>query len=396
MNKIIFSLFLLFPQLVFAQWVFTRSSVAYKDLASGPTSISQVAVNVPRGGGVGGGVLIEGPTIQLHGLTEAFDSWTNTGLCAVTPNAAISPDGNLTADLLDNTGGTHGEARYISPSMGNINGRTFTRTVWVKAAIPHTFSMRFWAVGEVVNQNFYATTEWQRFVFTHTFTVSVSTVIELDTYPGEHAVATGAAYFFGSNLTETAFATSYIQNTGAVGTTVTRTSDSLSMPIHQASTNKDILPSLFGPSPNQANKLTIEFQAKCEYAATSIEANWLTISGGPVAGRNEVIIEAYNDNKIYGIFYDSVAGAHYFYTNAAPVDYSIWHTYKLLIDFSDLSRMNFWIDGTIPTMTWVGRVGDMKTFDTTDANLSLKIGSGRVGGDAFCQIKNLRINGIEY
>jgi hypothetical protein len=78
------------------------------------------------------------------------------------------------------------------------------------------------------------------------------------------------------------FATSRIE-TPSSGT-VTRTADNLSIPLHQASTNKDLLPYLFGPLPNPANKLTISFDAKCEYSSTSVEANWLTISGGPVSG----------------------------------------------------------------------------------------------------------------
>jgi hypothetical protein len=368
-------------------WTFTRSTAATKSLNAGPSSLSTVAANVPR---VGDGVLIEGAVTQLHGLTEAFDSWGNTGGCAVTANAAIAPDGTMTADFLDNTGGASSDYRYFSISgLGDMTGRSITQSVWVWSITPHIVTLQQYAGSEgSVIQSVFVEAGPQRISSTHTYTTATAGTIEIGVFPGEKNVATGTAYFWGANLTETKFMTSYIPNAGAAATQVTKTADNLSIPLHQAGTNKDLLPYLFGPLPNQANKLTIEFDMKAEWSSSADSPVAWALDITTPAGR----IQYYNWSN--GMCYFEIPGGPYKTSAANVVDYSKWHRYKYFLDFSDLSRSYASIDGVNFASSTAGWTGTL-SLDTTGGTLNVLQNNGS-GLQYYGTIKNLRISPSEW
>lgn len=106
--------------------------------------------------------------------SEALDSWTPRGTATVTPNAAIAPDGTMTADQFNPVAASG----FIvgNTITGDPNGRTFTAAVWLQSP-PGTHSVKFGIlkngdVFEGVDSTVVADATWQRFSITATGTVA--------------------------------------------------------------------------------------------------------------------------------------------------------------------------------------------------------------------------------
>lgn len=388
-------------------WEFERDSVAYKTLSNayGNTppghSMDLVGVNMPRVGGPGGGLLIEGSTVQLHGLTEAFVSWTQTGTCAVTTNDYVAPNGTLTADKLDNTGGVSTDKRYLQSSdFGDLTGRTFTLSVWARADTPHTCSMYIYEqpdVGMLLPGGIYdikVTREWQRFCASGTAAGGGNGILSFGFHPGESGVATGIAHFWGANLTETTFPTSYFPNAGAATTQLTREADDIVLDPHPAGSSEIILPEFFTPA-GPANKLSMFLEAKCQYSGSAemgIARNIIEISGNTgtaSATRNRFRLYVLVTGRIYMVIRDDAEVDHLIQAAIDVIPYNDWFSVRAVFDFADFSRQDMWINGSNAGMTYAGGTGT-GTFDTT--NTLVRLGqnlNGTITGS--CWIRNLRI-----
>lgn len=391
-------------------WDFERTTTAYKTFSNQyentyPShSMDLVAVDHPRVGGQGSGLLIEGQTMVVTGETEAYDAWWVGGVCAVTANNYMAPNGTMTADELDNTGGVNTDFRY-SPSadLGALVGRTFVGSTWVRTAIPHNITFGLQEVG-VANtlQTIYATSEWQRVSVPRTMVGGGGgNNIYLRVYPGEQGVATGVAHFWGGNITETPFLTSYISNAGAVTTQVTRTADDMSLDPHPAGVNEYILPETFAPNTN-TDRLTLYGEFKCEWSDNvdigSTQRSLIEISGNAgTAGqtRNRVWFEVTETGRLYGYLRDDSSTSHYVNSAANSVNYDGWFSVRLVLDMTDLSRMDMWLAQPPEAaesnagMAYTANAGGA-TFDTIDT--LIRIGQQYNGLiESFCKSRNIRI-----
>lgn len=394
MRKLILILCMLFPLSALGQkWNFTRATTAYTQHANG--SLSQVPANVPR---VANGVSVEGQATQLHGLTEAFNSWTQSGVCAVTADDHVAPDGTLTADLLDNTGGVSADSRtVVTVNLGDLTGRTFTGSIWIRADVPHICSIGLWEGGGGSGwiggiQNVSVSGLWKRFSFGGTAVGDGTGILGPRIYPGENGVATGVAHFWGANLKELPFVDSYVPNAGAETTQVTRSPDSLTILPFESGTNKFILPAKFEAGTNR-DKLTISMMVKGLWSANADMDSTHTIleisgnSGVNGNNRNRLLIYGGADGKIYAMLSDDASTSHYAYTTADAVVYDEWFKLRFVLDFSDLSRMAFYLNGSETGITYVANTG-VADFDL--ANAKIRIGQnygGTTDGD-------LRIEGL--
>jgi len=377
---------------------FTRTSTAYSHFSDG--TVAEVAANIPRVSGKGGGLLIEGQNIQLHGLTEAFDSWTQIGTCAVTPNVAIAPDGTMTADLLDNTGGVNTDNRQVSSAnLGNLAGRKFTLSVYARADISHIVTVRMWEAGVAglgADLDIQIGSEWKRVDITGTAAGGGTGVISAIVTPGERSVSTGIAHFWGANLTETTFPVSYIYNAGAVATQVTRTADSYTIDPHGANNANIVLPTTFC-STCTASKLTVEFEAKCQFSGVANIGSlvrYLIGIGDVSSANNNFQLYVSTSGRIYASFTDSIGGIHFGYSAVDVVNYSNWFKIKTFIDLSDLSRMYLAVNGSSAGITYTGNAGTA-IFNTT--NNLIRFGSDRTASVfSHCSIRNLRIEPKEW
>ncbi len=78
------------------------------------------------------GLLIEDSRQNAITYSEEMDQWTKSQGALVTANAEIAPDGTMTAEYLEPTGG---ELAYVVPSDRSVNaGKTVTMSIFVKAA----------------------------------------------------------------------------------------------------------------------------------------------------------------------------------------------------------------------------------------------------------------------
>jgi hypothetical protein len=98
--------------------------------------------------------------------TERFDhpDWANAvgPKPTVTPNAAVAPDGTLTADLLNFS------AQYQAVSQGNRTiGTVYTESVWMRVD-SGTRTINLTSAEGIIRGTFTVTTSWQRFSTTYT------------------------------------------------------------------------------------------------------------------------------------------------------------------------------------------------------------------------------------
>lgn len=189
------------------------------------------------------GLLIEEQRANLITYAEDFSNaaWTKTSGTTITANANIAPDGNLTADKLNETtlaAGLSGVFRTIS---GLTNGTTYTASVYAKAGerkyIYMTAGIRELNAdlvnGLITYTNGTATIKnvgggWWRITLSFAAIGTSALVGFYLAYPVVVSTkATGnGIYLWGAQLEEGAFATSYIPTVAA---SVTRSADAASM-----------------------------------------------------------------------------------------------------------------------------------------------------------------------
>jgi hypothetical protein len=114
------------------------------------------------------------PSTNLLSYSDQFDSatWQKSGI-TVTPNAAIAPDGTLTADRILST------AWILQTPPGILSATTYTFSVYLKSAtgVPQSVAIAIednGTPGVSTYPQCALTAEWQRFTVTLTSSAATS------------------------------------------------------------------------------------------------------------------------------------------------------------------------------------------------------------------------------
>jgi hypothetical protein len=189
---------------------FTRNSIAYT--ADGV----QVAANVPRFevGKFGKGVLIEEGTTNLATSVKDFTAWSKLRV-TVTADAAMAPDGTLTADKIICTGDIDPYVERAYNLGQALGGKTFTFSVWVWTDEGQPTDMRLYmydnTVSYIKSQDFVITTTPQRYVLTYTFPTECSnTIIRYRIDLKQVPAAGDYIYAWGAQLEQKPYVTTFI------------------------------------------------------------------------------------------------------------------------------------------------------------------------------------------
>ena len=181
-------------------------------------------------------LMLEPQRTNLYTYSEYGGIWNKT-LATITDNYAVSPEGvqnAFRANFSSNSG-----LIYVS-GTGAIGGDN-TLSVWAKSNTGTDQVFRFFANGNTLkSDNFTATTEWQRFTYTHNCTAVTAGIT------GNSAGGTSDILFYGFQQEAGSYATSYIPT---YGSSVTRNADSAI---------KANIPSLIGQT---EGTIFIEFEA---------------------------------------------------------------------------------------------------------------------------------------
>jgi hypothetical protein len=226
----------------------TRATTATRVNSSG--LIESVASNVPRLDYTNGScpsILVEPQRTNLFTYSQDFTnaSWFKTR-ATITGNATTAPDGTTTADLITDSTFTNSNNYTEQLVFSGLIGLAFS--VYVKKNTADYISIGYYDIefhGYVVNTNTWATTHtfgspvsfkaenagngWYKLTMTKTASsVNVYASVAIQgTSNGANYDGTGAlsAYFWGAQLEQGSYATSYIPTTSA---SVTRNADVIS------------------------------------------------------------------------------------------------------------------------------------------------------------------------
>jgi len=193
----------------------TRATTATRVNSSG--LIESVASNVPRLDYTNGScpsILVEPQRTNIYPYSNQLSQWTKSGTITITENNAISPDGTNNANRVQFTANSN----LLFLSGTGLSGSN-TLTIYAKAKNGVSAKFRFFANGATLfSSDQTATGEWQRFTFTYSYSALTA---------GLAGPTTGAddVLFYGFQLEEGSYATSYIPTTSA---SVTRNADVIS------------------------------------------------------------------------------------------------------------------------------------------------------------------------
>lgn len=120
-------------------------------------------------------------------------AWAKPAGLAVTPNAAIAPDGTMTADKLVGTLNTDciNQALTVRPGQ-------FVFSVYLRSDVPQITTLRFGDLANSIDVN--VTADWQRFVLPVEFVAASNQTAYV--YSGQRGVAPGEVYAWGAMVNQ--------------------------------------------------------------------------------------------------------------------------------------------------------------------------------------------------
>jgi len=265
--------------------------------AYAPTLKSVATAGQPRfeystdGQSIAKGILIEGQFQQLLTYSEdiADSSWGKSSdgvnpTVTVSSNAAVSPAGDLTADLIVESDDSSNQVHRVQKSgITTASGSVYTLSIFAKAAGRNHVHVHYvggglngagvvnlstGAVDSVTGNLVSVTTEdcgngwWRIVAVTGTTTSTASATVLFSTHDGSSTTYTGNGYgsvlLWGANLTQSSHAYSYLK---AEGSATTKAAESLFMTDSSLFDNGEgtivaefALPS--GPTADQATTVT--------------------------------------------------------------------------------------------------------------------------------------------
>lgn len=399
----------------------SRASVAYKEFSSGGADayspkLSEVAANHPR---VADGILVEAQGMNLESYSQQIDNvsgWTPVRT-TVTANNILAPDGTLTAELVREDGTAAQTHSVDHASVTVSNGSVYTRSVFAKA----TANRNWIAIANSSNPAAYAYCDLDKGVVG---TVSNGTG-KIEAYPdgwfrcsltftAGDTGSQGILYIgeadndniFDGLTQDSLYVWQFQTELGLVPTSAIRTeassatrlADNITIDPHEAGTPERLLATEYS-STTFANKFTAFFRAKCLFSgAATLDQSRSTVdisgnAGTAASNRNRVMITFGSDGRVYAHMRDDSTTDHYIRSSIDVVDYSEWHSYRVVFDLADLSRIDMWIDGSNTGMLYTGNTGTA-TWDTTNNLIRLGQGyDGVVNGN--CKLKDVFINNAE-
>ena len=175
-------------------------------------------------------------------------SWVKNA--TITPNDAVSPDGTSNASKF-----SFGGTGYFQFNHSRTTGQTYTISAWVKSYDGTDEAFQLYAQNGAFNQDFIATSEWQRFSFTYT---STGTTFNGDGIARPTNNIPALLHVYGIQIEAGSTPSSYIPTSGS---TVTRAAETLTVPaanLPYSSTNMSI--QMDGKMTYADNSLTAEVQ----------------------------------------------------------------------------------------------------------------------------------------
>ena len=181
-------------------------------------------LNVPRltyqnGGGGCPSLLLEKQSTNELTYSEQIQNaaWNVIGGdLVVTGNAVISPDGTQNAGAI--TLANSANRYFVHSILGLTGGVPYTYSVYMKSASGN-LSVNMGGVNGLAGVMKTVTTEWQRFTYTFTPATSYGEYFGFDNR-GAGSSTSGTLYFWGAQIEQSSYPTSYIPTTSASATRV--------------------------------------------------------------------------------------------------------------------------------------------------------------------------------
>jgi hypothetical protein len=384
-------------------WTFTRSTANYMQSSTG--KLISIPANVPRIGGEGGGVLIEGASTNLCLQSQTLDvtaSWIQTE-CPIASNVAVAPDGTTTADgLVDtNVSSLHRIYQSIAMPAGRWAFSVFVKKndtdkeIYLMAGDSvYSPEARFdpnlgvftyvrepatTLVGSVPVGDYYRV--WISGISSsadnRTFQIrSYSKLAGSSTYTGTPSTC---FYVWGAQVEAQPFPTSYIPTTTAV---VARGAESLSQ-------SAAWLPSSISAT-GPTSKIKIQFEFNPEWDKVGEAYRILDINQGASKNRIDAFFDT--DDRIYVNVRDNLdTTAHNLNVLFGGLTSGVankWHTFVLYVDFATIANSYLTADANTDTAFSTNPDGSGLVFSSPP---TITVGNGD-GRYSFSKIRNLRIS----
>jgi len=313
-------------------------------------------LNVPRltyqnGGGGCPSLLLEKQSTNELTYSEQIQNadWNVIGGdLVVTANAVISPDGTQNAGAI--TLANSANRYFVHSILGLTGGVPYTYSVYMKSASGN-LSINMGGVNGLAGVMKTVTTEWQRFTYTFTPATSYGEYFGFDNR-GAGSSTSGTLYFWGAQIEQSSYPTSYIPTTTA---SATRVADACS---------KTGISSLIGQT---EGVLFVDF----EFTAYDGTAKWIAFLGG---GANYIGLYANNSTNIVGEVFNTTSQFSGAYSFSVGQRYKIAIAYKAndFVYYINGAQISTASSGTIPT--------------TSDFTFLYSTTNDRIGGKVYNQL----------